>query len=101
MVGLQPIFKKAYWSLAAGGLLYVGIIYSLTFPKVQRQYVYTTKSRNEINQIRASADCQYSALYANKLNPSAWQDVNDVEPFGFLSMSWHLMSSCYGELSCL
>ena len=28
-----------------------------------------------------------SALYANKINPGIWEDVNDVEPFGFLSGS--------------
>lgn len=39
MVELQPIFKKAYWSLAIGGLLYVSIIFSLTFPTIQRLYV--------------------------------------------------------------
>lgn len=36
MVELQPIFKKAYWTLAAGGLFYVTLIVSLTFPTVQR-----------------------------------------------------------------
>lgn len=39
MVALQPIFKKAYWSLAAGGLIYVLFVCSLTFPVVQRKYV--------------------------------------------------------------
>ncbi|KAL4810984.1 Alpha/Beta hydrolase protein [Aspergillus unguis] len=61
MVELKPIFKKAYWSLAAAGLVYVGIVCSLTFPQVQR-----------------------FALYANKVNPAVWQDVNLVESFGFL-----------------
>ncbi|KAL1999156.1 hypothetical protein VTN02DRAFT_4959 [Thermoascus thermophilus] len=61
MVELQSIFKKAYWSLAAAGLGYVTIIYLLTFPDIQR-----------------------AALYAHKLNPTIWQDVNDVENFGFL-----------------
>lgn len=28
-----------------------------------------------------------SALYANKINPALWEDVNLVEAFGFLSMS--------------
>jgi hypothetical protein len=27
-----------------------------------------------------------SMLYANKINPSIWQDINQVEQFGFLSM---------------
>ncbi|KKK25231.1 hypothetical protein ARAM_006706 [Aspergillus rambellii] len=61
MVELKPIFQKAYWSLAAAGLIYVGIICSLTYPTVQRW-----------------------ALYANKVNPAVWQDVNAVESFGFL-----------------
>ncbi|KAJ5096071.1 hypothetical protein NUU61_005427 [Penicillium alfredii] len=60
-MALQPIFKKAYWSLAAGGLIYVLFICSLTFPQVQR-----------------------FALYANKINPSFWEDLDHVEPFGFL-----------------
>ena len=36
MVELQSIFKKAYWSLAAGGLLYVAFVFSLTYPTAQR-----------------------------------------------------------------
>lgn len=36
MVELQPIFKKAYWTLAAGGLLYVLFVFSVTFPVIQR-----------------------------------------------------------------
>lgn len=42
MVELKPIFRKAYWSLAAAGLIYVGIVCSLTFPEVQRLYVNET-----------------------------------------------------------
>ncbi|KAJ5142896.1 uncharacterized protein N7515_001683, partial [Penicillium bovifimosum] len=61
MVELKPIFKKAYWSLAAAGLVYVLFVCSLTFPEVQR-----------------------FVLYANKINPTLWQDVNQVEQFGFL-----------------
>ncbi|KAJ5503321.1 hypothetical protein N7463_006195 [Penicillium fimorum] len=61
MVELKPIFRKAYWSLAFGGLIYVLCLLSLTFPEVQR-----------------------FVLYANKINPSLWQDVNQVEQFGFL-----------------
>lgn len=41
MVELQPILKKAYWALAASGLLYVLFICSLTFPEVQRLYILT------------------------------------------------------------
>jgi hypothetical protein len=36
MVELSPILKKAYWSLAAGGLVYVSILFLLTLPDVQR-----------------------------------------------------------------
>lgn len=52
MVELKPIFKKAYWSLAAGGLLYVLCLLSLTFPEVQRLYV----SRTYIYSERANID---------------------------------------------
>ncbi|KAJ5778209.1 hypothetical protein N7520_001455 [Penicillium odoratum] len=61
MVELQPIFKKTYWALAAGGLLYVLFICALTFPEAQR-----------------------FVLYAHKFNPSYWEDLNKVEQFGFL-----------------
>ncbi|KAJ5675607.1 hypothetical protein N7462_008504 [Penicillium macrosclerotiorum] len=61
MVELKSIFRKAYWSLAAGGLVYVLFICALTFPEVQRFF-----------------------LYANKVNPSYWQDLDQVEQFGFL-----------------
>ncbi|KAJ5175254.1 uncharacterized protein N7482_001131 [Penicillium canariense] len=61
MVELQPIFRKAYWTLAAGGLAYVLFISTLTFAGVQRFF-----------------------LYANKVNPAYWQDVNQVEQFGFI-----------------
>ncbi|PYI22219.1 alpha/beta-hydrolase [Aspergillus japonicus CBS 114.51] len=61
MVELQSIFRKAYWSLAAGGLFYVLVVYALTYPVVQRL-----------------------ALYVHKVNPTRWQDINLVESFGFL-----------------
>ncbi|CRG88042.1 hypothetical protein PISL3812_05067 [Talaromyces islandicus] len=61
MVELLPIFKKAYWTLAAAGLVYVSWVYAMTYPSVQR-----------------------IALYAHLVNPGIWQDVNDVENFGFL-----------------
>ncbi|PYH92334.1 abhydrolase domain-containing protein [Aspergillus ellipticus CBS 707.79] len=62
MASLQPsIFKKAYWTLAAGGLFYVIFVCAMTYPTVQR-----------------------FALYVNKVNPTLWQDVNLVESFGFL-----------------
>ncbi|KAK2766685.1 Monoacylglycerol lipase abhd12 [Arachnomyces sp. PD_36] len=58
---LAPIFKKAYWTLAASGLVYVLFVFSLTFPDVQR-----------------------AAVYVNKINPARFHDVNDVESYGFL-----------------
>jgi len=33
---LLPIFKRAYWTLAAAGLFYVCFIISMTYPTVQR-----------------------------------------------------------------
>lgn len=39
MVELKRVFKKAYWSLAAGGLLYVLFVCAMTYPEVQRLYV--------------------------------------------------------------
>ncbi|KAL4890971.1 alpha/beta-hydrolase [Aspergillus ambiguus] len=61
MVELLPIFKKAYWSLATAGFIYVCFVLSMTYPDVQRLF-----------------------LYAHKVNPTLWQDVNLVESFGFL-----------------
>ncbi|KAL2864209.1 alpha/beta hydrolase [Aspergillus lucknowensis] len=61
MAEFNPLLKRAYWSLAAAGLIYVCIVCSLTLPGVQR-----------------------FALYVNKVNPTLWQDVNSVESFGFL-----------------
>ncbi|OAX84182.1 hypothetical protein ACJ72_01457 [Emergomyces africanus] len=58
---LAPIFRKAYWLLAFSGLIYVLGVFSLTYPSVQR-----------------------AVLYANKLNPTYFQDINDAEYFGFL-----------------
>jgi hypothetical protein len=39
MVGLQPIFRKAYWSLVGFGAIYGVFLLSVTFKSVQRQYV--------------------------------------------------------------
>ncbi|KAF3403375.1 Monoacylglycerol lipase ABHD12 [Talaromyces pinophilus] len=61
MVELQPIFRKAYWALVAGGFAYVSWLYAMTYPGVQR-----------------------AALYMNLANPAIWQDLNDVENYGFL-----------------
>ncbi|KMU86732.1 Abhd12 protein [Coccidioides immitis H538.4] len=61
MVELAPILKKAYWVLALCGLIYVSLIFSLTYPTVQR-----------------------GVLYSHGINPSRFYDINDVENFGFL-----------------
>ncbi|KAE8551734.1 hypothetical protein EYB25_005624 [Talaromyces marneffei] len=61
MAELQPIFKKAYWALVAGGFVYVSWLYAMTYPGLQRAMVYM-----------------------NFANPAIWQDLNDVEIFGFL-----------------
>ncbi|EFW17857.1 hypothetical protein D8B26_004809 [Coccidioides posadasii str. Silveira] len=61
MVELAPILKKAYWVLALCGLIYVSLIFSLTYPTIQR-----------------------GVLYSHGINPSRFYDVNDVENFGFL-----------------
>lgn len=58
MVELKPIFKKAYWSLAAGGLLYVLCLLSLTFPEVQRLYVSRTYTQSELTLITQCSLCQ-------------------------------------------
>lgn len=60
-VALAPIFKKAYYSLVLFGGLYLVFVFALTFPIVQR-----------------------NALYAHNVNPTLWQDLSDVEAFGFL-----------------
>ncbi len=50
MVEFNPILRKAYWLLAASGLIYVSIVCSLTFPEVQRLYV-TSFMRNSFLSI--------------------------------------------------
>lgn len=91
MVELKSIFKKAYWSLAAGGLLYVLFVCSMTYPEVQRLYV---SFRDWLCRMAN----RYSLLYANKVNPTYWQDVNQVESFGFLSMIHHNNSGAITDL---
>ncbi|KAJ9643952.1 hypothetical protein H2199_003818 [Coniosporium tulheliwenetii] len=60
MPALLPIFKKAYWSLAAAGLLYAVFIACLCNSWVQRH-----------------------ALYAHKLHSGFYHDVSVPESFGF------------------
>ena len=58
---LAPILKRAYWALAAAGALYLLATFALTVPLIQR-----------------------SALYAHHVNPTWWQNLTNVEQFGFL-----------------
>lgn len=48
MVELQPIFRKAYWTLVAGGLAYVLFVTALTFPGVQRLYDTLLRGMNRL-----------------------------------------------------
>lgn len=79
---LAPIFKKAYWTLAASGLAYVLLVFALTFPDLQRAYVCLFIVLFAVSELTVPAG---SAVYMNHINPSRFYDVNDVENFGFLS----------------
>ncbi|KAI5300739.1 hypothetical protein KEM56_002231 [Ascosphaera pollenicola] len=72
MTPLQPIFKKAYYLLAFFGGVYVTAVYFATYPAVNR-----------------------ALLYMNWLNPTYFQDVNDVEKFGFLCSFVPVPSATY------
>lgn len=54
-------FNKVFWTLSGLGLIYVLGVLSLTIPTVQR-----------------------NATYANNVNPTYWQNLSDVEAFGFM-----------------
>lgn len=54
-------FKQAFWTLAGTGLVYVIGIVALTIPVLQR-----------------------NATYAHNINPARWQNLSNVEQFGFL-----------------
>ncbi|KAI9749671.1 MAG: hypothetical protein M4579_006784 [Chaenotheca gracillima] len=56
----SPIFKKAYWTLAAAGATYILALLLFTNESLQRH-----------------------ALYLHKLNAGSWQDLNKPEQFGF------------------
>jgi alpha-beta hydrolase superfamily lysophospholipase len=62
-IPLIPTFKKAYYSLVLFGGLYVAFLFALTLPVVQRAFIY-----------------------AHIVSPSlsSWQDLSDVQAFGFL-----------------
>ena len=61
-ISLAPTFTKAYFTLALFGGVYLLFVFALTFPIVQR-----------------------NALYAHNVNPTLWEDLSDVEAFGFLN----------------
>jgi len=54
-------FKQAFWTLAATGLVYVVGLAALTIPVLQR-----------------------NVTYAHNINPAKWQNLSNVEQFGFL-----------------
>lgn len=58
---LEPIFRKAFWSLVAAGISYILVLLALTVPYIQR-----------------------NAIYVHKANPTMFQNLSDVEQFGFL-----------------
>lgn len=60
-MALAPIFKKAYWSLAAAGLAYFAFISLLLNGAIQRH-----------------------AIYAHTLHTAYWQSPNNPEQLGFL-----------------
>lgn len=55
------LLSRVYWTLAAAGAAYVLGMLSLTHPVLQR-----------------------AVTYANFVNPTYWQNITDVESFGFL-----------------
>ncbi|KAF2814906.1 alpha/beta-hydrolase [Mytilinidion resinicola] len=60
MIALDPILKKAYWSLASLGGIYAVFIIALLNPWIQ-----------------------HHALYAHKIHSGFWHDLNQPESFGF------------------
>lgn len=60
-MAFNGFLRKAYWVLAGAGLIYALAIGSLTHPLVQR-----------------------NATYAHNVNPGYWQNLSNVEQFGFL-----------------
>ncbi|KAG9785229.1 hypothetical protein KCU88_g2505, partial [Aureobasidium melanogenum] len=60
-MAFQGFFRKAYWTLAACGLAYALLLGALTHPTIQR-----------------------NATYAHNVNPTIFQNLSNVEQFGFL-----------------
>jgi pimeloyl-ACP methyl ester carboxylesterase len=60
-MSLDSILKRVFWSFAAAKIAHLLAILALTIPSIQR-----------------------NALYAHKVNPTLFQNLSDVEQFGFL-----------------
>lgn len=60
-MAFNNLFNKAFWALAACGLVYALALGALVYPVVQR-----------------------NASYAHNINPTYFQDLNNTEQFGFL-----------------
>jgi pimeloyl-ACP methyl ester carboxylesterase len=60
-MAFDGLFRKAFWGLAACGLIYAVAMGALTVPVVQR-----------------------NATYVHNINPTYWEDLNNTEQFGFI-----------------
>lgn len=60
-MALNGFFRTAFWALAACGLVYAMFLGALIHPDIQR-----------------------NVTYANKVNPTFFQDLNNTEQFGFI-----------------
>ena len=60
-MALETLFRKAFWGLAACGLVYALVMGALTVPAVQR-----------------------NVSYVNNINPTYWEDLNNTEQYGFI-----------------
>ena len=60
-MAFDNFFRKAFWGLAACGLVYAMAMGALTLPVVQRK-----------------------AAYVHNFNPTYYQDLNNTEQFGFI-----------------
>lgn len=60
-MAINGFIRKTYWTLAAAGLIYALALGALTYPTIQR-----------------------NATYAHNVNPAYWQNLTNVEQYGFL-----------------
>jgi abhydrolase domain-containing protein 12 len=93
-MGMNPLIKKAYWSLAAMGALYFVFLGCLANPWVQRKYVFSACYFIIIGDGGILYGCEYvlitvccvdSAIYMNLLKVTWRQDLTKPEEFGFAS----------------